>query len=495
MPEIDIEQEDGLTPGTAPTSEGALSLDLTFAPAWAKRPPKTARTDTPGNAEPVRTKDTRDTRDRPDRSGMRNDRRKPRREERVERRVSRPEPPPPLPSLDLRILPAARPLASVVRQIHSSKKAYPLRKLALLFLSKYDHCVVKIEPRSDQHGIKLFQCDRCHMVAIDRSTIAGHAFKAHLAEFFDNEEKEIAAPSGQFVCIGRCRRSGTLLGPPNHHNYNEKLEETRSTRFPELSLDEYKKGVEIVHDQALIEQWKDQTKRQVMYRLKSPADNVQSEPMKWAQAVAVFNERILPSLILEKSRVNFPGGLVGKIEDSRLARVIADELQAERRNPRSMVFAMRMAFRHMHLHLFRAGRYGDLVSTVKPMPLDWEHAVDSVRMMATYLRDHQGCTRKMLLAHFSTTAESSASQKDNTTSTSLRWLIDKGHLVELFDGTLLVPPSSQDHSNAAGNKDSNAASESSADRKEVIVDVTTTSSASVPDHTEAAHPLPQTDRS
>lgn len=344
-----------------------------------------------------------------------------------------------MPGFRLRILPSSKALASVVRQLHSAKKAYPLRRLALLLLSNPDHCFAKIELERNGSGASLFQCGACQTIAITRPMLVAHILQSHFADYFVTEENVSDPPSGLFVCVARCRRTGALIGPPNHHSYAEKLEETRRTNFPAMPQETYREGIEILHDQALIDRWKEESRRQILYRPKNDDGTAKAEPMKWSAASAFVAERVAPSLISEVRKANVPLGAALKSGDRQVEPVFRNAWAQETRIPRAMTLALRMAFLHMGLHVFRAGRWGDLATTIRPCPMDWEHAVESIRLIHKHLASQPGSKQEALLAAIQPGDPASGAASNDEATKSLRWLIAKGHIVELFNGSLIVP--------------------------------------------------------
>lgn len=441
----DGDTRNGEKPDTTP-EESILSLDLSFAPDWAKKPSKQG---TPAAAASWDKGDdaARDNRGRGGYGGGRDrggDRAKgPARRPKSDR--MRPSQPteaaveaPRLPNFRLRILPTSKALASIVRQIHAAKKAYPLRRLALLLLSKPDHCFAKMELDPDRSNPSLYQCGACQTVALTRQLLLTHILQSHFADHFLVEEKECEPPSGIFVCVARCKRTGILLGPPNHHSYADKIEETRRAHFPDMPYEVYRNGIETLRDPAMIEQWKEQSKKQTLYRLKKDGVPVEGEPMKWPAAAAFMTDKVAPSLVTEVRKANVPLAVAIKVGDRLLEPVFKNSWSQETRSPRSMTLALRMAFRHMRLHVFRAGRWGDLVSTVRPCPMDWDHAVESIRRIYGVLMNQPGLKQDAVLAALQS-GEPAAGVANDEVVKSLRWLVEKGHIVELFDGSLVVP--------------------------------------------------------
>lgn len=346
--------------------------------------------------------------------------------------------------LKIRFLPGQKRLAAITRHISASRKSYPLLKLAALFFRLTDYCYVRIESERDTEGAPFYLCKRCKMVALDRLPLTSHIMTAHVEEFFRKEEKLAEAPGGEFVCVARCGLSGILLAPPNHHSYAERIQEIHHSRFPRLSLDEYRKHIETSHDPKLIEQWKEESRKQVLYfPIKLPrkkhGDSVESEsaPMKWAEAEAFVEEHIAPNLILETRRAVLPADVAWQIQDERLMRYIKDAWQREKRFPISFSYALRSAFRNMGLHVF-ATEKRDYVCSIRPCCLTTNHIDPSVREILDYLKAHTRCTRQNFVEALRPGRLMDSSETQELL-TNLSWLIEKGHITDFHDGTLALP--------------------------------------------------------
>jgi len=444
-----------------PTSDGApdtrdlqdMVLHLNFVPTWARKPATQnpyARSDAGPEREPRRDQaPRRDDRNRGRGPGMgggggrgprpdqgRGGRPAPRRDDRERHR---PEAPPPRLPIEVAFIPERERLGAVVRQLHASQRAYPLMFVAGLFLNQPEHHLLKLEchgsgdPRT---GLRLFQCDGCKAVFVDKEALQSHALARHMSDVFDIEDVQTDPPAGNFVCVARCRGSGELLGPPNYHGYNEKIQEVRRERFPHLSLDEYRKQVEMVHDAAVIEQWKEKARTQRVYKLKGgdPA----AAPMKKAEAEAWFQDKHFPKLAHSGTRFVIPSSAMEHMDDVRLKMLIHEGWSRENRFPLKLSLALRPAFRRMRLNLFKAGRGETFVTAIHPRPMDGEHAVEPIKQIIRLLHENPGITRQQLLEKLHPGAAQDSDDAAKALS-PLRWLIEKGHVIEFFNGTLSVP--------------------------------------------------------
>jgi hypothetical protein len=433
--------------GTEPAAalEQDPVLELNFVPEWARKPP----------AEKYRefSEDERSSRDRHGAHGRPFDRnrerpgqdrgrpRKPgfsnRREQGGDSRGRRiPRETAPIVRVNVHIIPERRQLAALVRQIHSSRKSYQVMQLASLLLSNPQFCLIKIEPAHTGTNASLFQCKACRMVVTDKATMAGHILKAHIGDYFEKTEVVAEPPSGQFTCVARCRLSGIVLGPPNHHSYTDKVKEIHRARFSDMSLEDYRNRIEVLHDQQLVDQWKEEFRKQTVYRLKgAPAENV---PLKWGEAEAYMLKEVVPALTIETARAISPADLALKSDDRQIAWAVRDAWEKETHFPLSLSLALRGAFHHMDLHLFKAGRGVHFATAIPPLPLDPEHTVDTIREVLTFLHGHPGCTRSELVGALCKDLPPDSPDKAKVLS-PLTWLIEKGHIIEFYNSTLAVP--------------------------------------------------------
>ncbi len=369
--------------------------------------------------------------------------------------------------IEIRVMPEPKALSSIVRRVLTTHRAYPLRDIARLFLDNPAACLVRIE-RTKDATIDLFQCARCGMPGLTADEIRAHAAGVHFAETFTVEEVEGEPPSGSFPCVARCGLSGELLGPPNHHSYNARVLEMLRTRYANMTEEAYRSRIETVRDPAVIEQWREQSRHRKVYRLKSaatepaaaadeaapapetPADPpagtapataepALARPLDRQGADALFTRDILPGLVLSVRQLTCPLAIAIEAPDRNLSGTIRDALNREDRFPASLFFALRGAFRHRGLHLFRVhdARGPDFVMARPPVLLDASHAVDEVRLALEYVMANPGCTRTELLS--STAPESGDPAARQRLATQLNWLVEKGHLIEYFNGVLAPP--------------------------------------------------------
>ena len=437
---------------TAPTNSSRpdedILLDLNFVPQWAKKEPAANHYAADNRSD---RRPSRDHRGGPPRSGDRRpsrDSRAPRREgsprgRSDERRGPQGGQPPrrdyaPRPQrmelpVGIKFLPEQTRLASLVRQIHHSKRAYPLMDLAHIFLSDPRGHMVKLEVNPDVENFKLYQGKRSKMVATDREVLLRQIVESHLEDFFVKEELDVEPPKGVFPMIGKI--DDILLGPTNHHSYTGRLTEVHRSHYSSMPFDRFKQRVVSVRDEALVEKWKEEASHKTIYRL---IDEPAGKEFSMVKAEDYVRSHIADAEIEEVTRAVLPSALARKITDYNLIRMVREAWQQESRFPVSLGFSLRAAFRHLHLQTFKAGKNINFITSVKPCPIAPEKAVENIRHILEFLADHPGSTRQQLVEGL-LDGKTDDAEKVHEIQKPILWLVDRGHLIEFFNGTLSVP--------------------------------------------------------
>ncbi|HMP90420.1 MAG TPA: hypothetical protein PJ991_09470 [Kiritimatiellia bacterium] len=342
--------------------------------------------------------------------------------------------------LEVSFIPERDRMGAIVRQLHAIKRAFPLTYIAGLFLTKPEYHLIKLEARTGNQGepLQLWQCRETKLVFLNKEGLLEHLVRTMLEKHFERVETIIDPPAGNFVCVGQCKRSGMLMGPPNYHGYNEKLLEAyRIHAAPGMSLDQYRNNIEMVRDPALIEKWKDECRTQVRYR------PVQSEPdteavMTLTQVESVFLEKYASAYVVAGSKVIMPAVRVNELNDQKLKDFLQQAWLRENRFPFTLMLALRPAFKRMRLYLFKAGKDATYVTAIPPKPLDAEHAIQNIKAMVDLISEHPGWSKKQLVEKLypgKTMDDPEVVEQMNP----LGWLVDKGHIIEFFNGTYAVP--------------------------------------------------------
>lgn len=347
--------------------------------------------------------------------------------------------------MDVKItfLPDRERLALVVRDIQATRRAFPLAEIASRFLSREDLYLVKLElppPTAERERDTFVQCLECKRVFRTRPSAEAHLLLDHLDKFFIIEQTEVEAPTGIFTCVARCGLSGTLLGPPNYHSYNEKIQELWSSRYPHMSKADYLAHIETLRDEALVEQWKEAVRKKTTYRLKDvPEGQEAAPPLTRAEAQDWMQSKLKP-LVRESARCIVPGAQSRQFDDDALRAAVSAAWQRESRFPLTVLLALRPAFRHMRLHLFKVNAKETFVTAVPPMPVDVATAPEIVREIVLFLEAHPGLPRQQVLEQLRPGEDPESTQAAELLL-HLGNLVATGGVIEFFNGTLALPRS------------------------------------------------------
>ena len=277
---------------TAPADLSNIGIDLSqiFRPAWTTEPSDEARRlaakyndgdhaerpdhrsggrfgnkprarDSRGQGNDRGTPNKRDPRDgqksRPEGRGAR---------DRRDSTVPRPEPlaKPTLEGWSLELLPEASAIDGIAKQIRSRSKAYPLFELARLIVQLSDRYSVKMHSSSESSP-ELFRVKLDDSIWTSRKEAVTHLLSAHFGRFYRRTTLASEPPKGAFAVVAQCGMSGTLLGPPNHHEYTKRIIALHTSSFRNMPFELYKSRIRMMRDEALIEQWKTEQSTKTVY--------------------------------------------------------------------------------------------------------------------------------------------------------------------------------------------------------------------------------------
>lgn len=426
-------------------------LELNFVPQWARQEPAQSQYDFEERPERGRRGPRRDNRGSRDQRGggdrrgsrdrgrqgaprdgdrYRGERRPP---EARPQRVHHPH------RLDVTFLPERHSLGLLVRKIKTSQRAFPLARLAGLCLGKPEFYLVRIEsqaPSRDEDAYPLYQCKETEAVFLDRGSWEQYALGSLLESSYEKIEEQGDPPSGQYVCVAKCGLSGELLGPPNYHGYNERIREIWKTRYPHLRFEAYCARIQTLRDEEAVESWKQQASHRTVYR---PRDAGEDSPsLTWDEARTQFLAEQSDRMVKELKRVIVPPVLVQKHGDPYLRQCVGEAWNRENRFPGSMLRSLRPAFRHMGLHSFKIHGNQTFITHTVPHPVDPSHTVPAIRAALDFLQAQPGCSRMDLLEALHPGADPASPEAADTLQ-PLGWLVEKGHVIEFFDGTLALP--------------------------------------------------------
>ena len=343
---------------------------------------------------------------------------------------------------EVKVLPETKALGTIIRKLQGDAHAYKLKDLAYFFLDNPQSVLLKITPKASEspnaptpkhpnvqtpkppNVQTFFQCKACGFASTREEDVLAHALAAHLGDYYDAKEIECEPPKGNFNCVAKCGLSGVLLGPPNIHEFNATVREMVRTRYPEMSEEQYRAHIEMVRDADAIEEWRKGATKKTVFFAKGQAEVEGAAQLTREQAEGEFRRTILPSLLERPKSLMITADVAQKSPVKPLVWAVNDAIQAERRAPAAMCFALRGAFHHRKLHFFRANdaRGPEFVTGVEYKPFDAAHAIPELARAATFVAENPCCDKSEFPAD------------DPEFEQHLNWLVTTGHVVAFTNG-------------------------------------------------------------
>ena len=340
------------------------------------------------------------------------------------------------PPVTIRFLPYSPAVENVVAQIKSGSAAYSLFALARLFLEKPVGYEVYLTARQES---PLYQLGDHGAVSVDREFLERNAFRWAQRDFYQIDVVETEAIKGNFSNVARCRLSGTLLGPTNHHNYQPQLRSLYEQRFSRrMSFADYQRQIEIVSDAAFIERWKEEARKVTTYTTLREETSLTFSTA--VEAERHFRSNYLPELIRRSAQVIIGGASSRSLPDHKLSRAIEQAWAEETRSPSNMMQELAGRFRQNGLQVFRHRRGMLFVSPIRVRPFVHEQAGVSPSVNAILEAVKAGTNRKQLFETLiGDGSTEDAEPRRLALASDLRWLINEGYVIEFNDGSLDLP--------------------------------------------------------
>ena len=462
-------------------SDNEFDLNKLFLPAWAQEPSASKYANYEGETERFDRRRDRDRRGpRPPRregpAGSRREGDRPRGERRGPRRPEggrdqapggpkadfrRGEPrerraPRPLPEIEASLRPEDKGVESLARQIRITGRAYPLFEIAQMILQKPERHQVLFSVKKNPQGQPiqpLFVCALDDTLWLSEDEAIAHVLKQHFATFYQAERTATEPPKGKYTFVAQCGLSGRILGPPNHHDYQNQLRKLHSERFARMPFEEFKSRVRIVRDEEVVKKWVDDRSWKTEYVcLNLP------EPVRLTSREAVeqhFRENHKENIIQSVESHSLNGAAAHALRSPDLARLVRSVCEDQRRFPLQLATVLSQQFAGHGLQFFKVNKTLTHVCIARPRYLDVAATPvsEGVKRIVEYINATPKCTRKQLIEALAPspppvpTAEAGAAPAPPVESAEptpeqtaviadLHWLIHEGHVIEFATGIL-----------------------------------------------------------
>jgi len=319
--------------------------------------------------------------------------------DRRDERRERPEPPAPLPELSVAFVPEERGVEQLSRQIKMTGRAYPLFQIAQLILAKAERYSVHLTAKKKADGTleKLFICALDDSPWTSEDEAVAHIIKNHFATFYQAERTATEPPKGVYTFVAQCGLSGEILGPPNHHDYQNQLRKLHAEKFSRMPFDMFKARVKIVKDEVVVKKWVEEQSFKTEYNCLNVA-----EPLKLATLEEVekhFRATHKDSIIKPVETLTVAGLPSRSLRCAGLQRLIRQEWEHQKFFPLPIATKLSQQFAQFGLQFFKVNKAVTHVSVARPTFLDLETTPvsENIKRIIDFINGNAKCTRKKLI--------------------------------------------------------------------------------------------------
>lgn len=182
------------------------------------------------------------------------------------------------------VVPDEKGVAALAKYVRETGRAYPLVDIAKAMLSSRDRYALRFEkgapkgekgkrkksggrgeraknergPEGEEGRTRLFRCVLDESLWITREEALRHAARCDgVSSYYRVDEVEVEPPKGNFQVVAVHEKTGTILGPPNHHEYQSNLAKLHRERFGHLPFEKFSRMMEMRRDEETLEKWRE----------------------------------------------------------------------------------------------------------------------------------------------------------------------------------------------------------------------------------------------
>ncbi|MDC0144195.1 hypothetical protein OAK45_06675 [Verrucomicrobia bacterium] len=415
--------------------------------------------------------------------------------------------------LDIKVdfVPDTQGVESIAKEIRLTGRAYPLFQIALLVLERPARYSLKIRPirksgKDKEAGQQLFASKLDDTVWLNRGQAERHTFEKHFDQFYATERNEIEAPKGNFTFVAQCGFTDKYLGPPNHHDYQNKLVQFHADHLARVPFEKFKSRIRIVKDEEVVNAWIEQSKWRTNWK------SLQTEePIIFARRDEVqthFRAYHAARVVDEVETATLTGNAAKAMRNPRLlAEYLRDQWHRQKHFPMQLSTHLSKMFSGMGLQFFKKDKKVTHVSVARPNYLDVAATPvsDGVRRIVEFVESTPNCTRRLILENLAglehvepkegkvppSAPEQTEEQKQLISD--LHWLIHQGHVLDFANGVIETAkkPRPKEEKKKESSVEKEAPVETKAVVKEPKVETNAESIEEVPEAITSGDPVPE----
>jgi hypothetical protein len=317
---------------------------------------------------------------------------------------------PPLPPIDVNFIPEEKGVESLARQIKLTGRAYPLFEIANLVMKKAERYMVQlVSQKKDGKAIQPFYiCQLDETIWLSEADVANHILDKHFGTFYSSEKIPTDPPKGTYTFVAQCGISGVILGPPNYHDYQNKLRKLHQERFSRMDFDMFKARIRIVRDEPVVKKWLEEQSFRTEYTALNVPETVKFGTRE--EVEAHFKANFLPNIVKVEEQITLDGAEAQSLQNRPFPAVIRRAWDEQSRFPIKVVNILSQQFARHGLQFFKVNKSVTHVAVARPRYLDMEATSisDNVRKIVQFIESNPKATRRKLIAEFAPNAAASA---------------------------------------------------------------------------------------
>jgi hypothetical protein len=356
-----------------------------------------------------------------------------------------------LPEVEAQLRPNDEGVDSLSRQIKVTGRAYPLFGIAKIVLERPERYNVVFTTKKKSDGSvaqPLFVCALDDTVWLSEDEAVAHILQKHFTTFYQPERTATEPPKGVYTFVAQCGMSGVILGPPNHHDYQNQLRKLHGERFSKMPFDMFKARVKIVRDEEVVKKWvEDQSWKTEYVCLNVP------EPLKLPSREEVekhFRATHAANIIRSVPSHTVTGVASRALPCRPLYQLARERWHDQDHFPLQLATVLSQQFASHGLQFFKVNKTVTHVSVARPSFLDLETTVvsDNVKRIIEFITANPKCSRRKMFEALAPAAVATTqpaaegapvpelSPEASAIISDLHWLVHQGHVIEFANGTL-----------------------------------------------------------
>ncbi len=369
-------------------------------------------------------------------------------------------------------MPEDKGVESLARQIKMNGRAYPLFQIARMILQKPERHTVTFGVKKNAEGAATQQL---FVVALDDSPwlsedeAVAHVLRKHFATFYQAERTPTDPPKGTYTFVAQCGMSGIILGPPNYHDYQNKLRKLHTERFARMPFEAFKARVKIVKDEAVVKKWIEDQSFKTEYVCLNVAEPLRLNSLEDVEKH--FREVHKANIIKPVESHKVTGLASRSLRSPELTRLVRASWDSQFGFPLQIATELSRRFAEHGLQFFKVNKTVTHVSVARPNYLDLETTPvsDGIRKIVEFINTNPKCSRRKLIESLapspkpapipvqpapaegapagappegaapvktSPAAAPEPTPEQNAIIADLHWLIHQGHVLEFADGRM-----------------------------------------------------------